>query len=183
MRGYNPWPVNPRTKKQQTNRSIFGTLSALASNMSPATEIGLRDMADNQGKRPMHLFISLNRSCVSIDEDEVHVDYPSLTIADGTLGKAEFGPLQNEGNCTVGVDFYTLAEASHSDDDYVYLFAYEPFSKWSMLSFPVARNSCHASLALPGRWTGHEVHPYGFCWSQCWQKASPSDYLGSIILN
>lgn len=173
-------PNNPRSKKQQQCRKVFGTTASLAANMKAAMDIGLRSIAAEQQTCAFNVFISLNRQCISVEDDIVNIDYAALRVSDGKLAPVAFDEVAREGGLQVGVN-YSLTDLGGTYNDYVYLFAYAPALKQSRLSMPAARGGGHVSLTLPASLAGHEVHFYGFVWNHL-RDASPSTYLGKLTL-
>ena len=173
-------PKNPRTKKQQQNRMVFGITSKLGTSMAIATGIGLRSIADERRTCIVNIFISLNHHCINVEDDRVNINYSALKIADGQLTPVSFGEAVNEGGMQVGVD-YSKAAYGGANDDYVYLLAYAPSLEQSHLSMPTARSAHHISMTLPTLWQNREVHLYGFVWDHD-RNASPSSYLGNLTL-
>ncbi|MBQ9417693.1 MAG: hypothetical protein IJU19_03845 [Bacteroidales bacterium] len=176
-----PAPRNPRTARQQHGRSVFGATAHLWSLMREAAVVGLRGPAAERQVGENNLFVSLNRQCVSVADGEATIDYPGIRIAEGDLAGVAFGIPQVAADGTVEVGFSPLAGAAGMATDYVLLFAFVPSAEEGRLAAPVHRSDGHTSLVLPTRWTGMEVHLYGFAWDSCF-RASPSAYIGSLTL-
>ena len=178
MRAVNAFPHDPKTQAQMECRGLFRTLSQLGSDMLQAVRIGFRGPAATGHTTEYNCFIRANKQCVSHADDGIQIDYTALSIADGILGKVDFEEPQ--------VDQMQLDVAFHSGigscgGDYVLLYAYTPGLRQGLLSTPVYRYQCRATLALPAAWAGHEVHLYGFCWDND-QQASPSSHVGRLTL-
>lgn len=169
------------SKRQTDARKIFGATSALASNMKEAIKIGLHNKASRYQVAETNMFITLNRSCIVIVDDNVKVDYASLRLADGFLPSALFGQPQVEDRLTIIVDFTNNPLTKSDNSDYIYLYAYDPELSAGTLSLPVHRSNGNVSLTLPTAMANHTVHLYAFAWNHK-SQASPSTYLGSVIV-
>lgn len=176
VRSYQPYPHDPCTPAQLAHRRLFGTISRLGSYMLKAVQIGFRGPATEHQTTEKNCFVRTNKGCVSLNGDEVCIDYSALVLADGSLQTVEFGQPQVEG-VTVTVPF--AADAGQAND-YVLLYAYAPSLCRGQLSLPAYRHQEGVAITLPDRWTGLDVHLYGFCWDRNLQ-CSPSTYLGQLI--
>ncbi len=150
--------------------------------MIDATEIGFRGLAEARRVSGSNIFMSLNRHCINVEDDMVNVDYSALRVSDGELPGVAFGEIQSAGSQDISVEYGIVEGDGGCYDDYVYLYAYVPLLEDSLLSMPAARCDNRVSLVAPSRWTGREVHLYGFVWDHD-HEASPSKYLGNILLN
>ena len=184
--GYNclrSWvkPHNPRTKRQQCGRKVFGAVSSLASKFRGVSHIGLRGEAEARSITETSLFISLNRKCVSIVDEVPVIDYAALTVADGDLPPVQFGEARIEGGNTVGVDYAPIPGRGGCYSDYVYLALYSPAARLCYLSLPTARSGNHVAIGFDSMMAAGEMHLYGFTWDNG-LRASQSTYLGCITI-
>ncbi len=181
LRSHQPCPRNPRTKQQQSGRTVFGVASRLGADMIDATEIGLRGIAVERMSNVHNIFVSLNRHCIVMEYGEPRVDYTSLRVAEGELPDVAWGPVQCSGAGEIGASYGSSRQEGGSSDDYVYLYIYVPSTGFGLLSMPSARCGSHVDLAYPASWVGREAHCYGFVWNHdlC---CSTSAYLGHVTL-
>ena len=149
--------------------------------MQDAIEIGLQGMADYRKTSAHNTFVSLNRHCITVEDDMVNIDYPSLKLSDGELPGVAFGEVHSSEHHEISVDYDRAEGECGYNTDYVYLYAYVPSLKYGLLSLPSARSAHSVSLALPTSWAGHEAHLYGFVWDHD-HEASPSSYIGRITI-
>ena len=173
---------NPRTECQQRGRAVFGVVSRLWSRMRCAAEIGLRGVASEANFTETNIFVRLNRHRVRLDDGVSDIDYTQVCVAQGRLDGVAFGEPTVVAGEKVEVDFDQLPSQSGCNTDYVYLFAYAPTFEEGRLSLPARRIDGCVDLQLPPRWTGCEVHLYGFAWDKAF-AASPSEYIGSILFS
>ena len=181
LRSRPPMVRNPRTEAQEAHRSLFKQEVQLAARMRWAVTTALTESARAAGMTSYNLFVSLNRQCVSVAEGEATIDYPGIRIAEGDLEGVAFGAPQVAADGRLEVGFSPLSGQAGMATDYVLLFAFVPSAEEGRLAAPVHRSDGHTSLVLPTRWTGMEVHLYGFAWDSGF-RASPSAYIGSLTL-
>ena len=175
MRSYQPYPNDPCTPAQLAHRRLFGTISQLGSYMLRAVQIGFLGTATEQQTTEKDCFVHANKGCVSLDGDEVCVNYRALLLADGPLPTVEFGEPQME-DTTINVQF---SANTGQANDYVLLYAYVPSLRYGQLSLPAYRRQEQVITTLPDDWAGLNIHLYGFCWDRKLQ-CSPSTYLGQF---
>lgn len=184
MRHYVKNVQNPRTRKQQTQRTRFGTTVALASEFLPAVKLGLHKMAQSARNSEANSFMHINFDSVSASNPfDVEVNYADLKIADGKLPEVSFAaPSFEETNC-IQCAFVGNSDAEGADSsDSVYLFAYSPELGKGLLSAPVSRSEQSITLDTPLGWNGTTVHVYGFTVNEK-GVASDSSYVGSGSIN
>lgn len=182
---------NPRTPLQQEGRTLFGIASSLAAGFSSALRLGLQQASLRQGMTSRNLFISFNRSAIHLVDGVAGIDYPSLVVASGPVAPVAFGNLSIKApagsNLDAGVALSVPFERNPlhmltDSTDEVYLYAWCPAANAGVLSQPVFRRTCQATITLPSDWTGLEVHFYGFVVDYA-GRASASSYLGSVPSN
>lgn len=181
LRALNLWPRNPRTRKQQAGRMVFGTTSSIASGCRLVSRIGLRGLASERKISETSVFISLNRQHVSYENGEVTVDYPSLQFSYGDLPSVAFGHPQVEGDRQIGVDISILPDCAGDLQDLVFIVAYSPGKGRAGLSRHSLRCENHVSIRVDWQLASSELHLYGFVWDKG-SRASNTTYLGSITL-
>lgn len=172
---------NPRTERQQSNRGLFAAASGLASAMGQVLRIGMRSDALVRHRTAYNHFLSLNTPCFAMEEGRMKVDYGHLVVAAGSVAPVGFGaPHAATLPTDIVVEFErNPLQLSASGDDLVYLYAWCPGVGEGKLSTPAYRRTRQATIALPERWTGMEVHLYGFVVDNEAQ-ASDSVYLGFL---
>lgn len=184
MRHYVKNVQNPRTRKQQTQRTRFGVIVALASEFLPAVKLGLHKMAQSARNSEANSFMHLNFDSVSASNPfDVEVSYADLKIADGKLPEVSFAAPSFEETNSIQCAFIGNVEAEGADSsDSVYLFAYSPELGKGLLSAPVSRSEQSITLNTPLGWNGTTVHVYGFTVNGT-GVASDSCYVGSGSIN
>ena len=77
---------NPRTEKQQANRSLFRQMVDLAGSMKTALRKGLRHVSLGMHVTECNLFLKRNKGRFSLDADgKLSVDWEQLIVSEGTL--------------------------------------------------------------------------------------------------
>ena len=149
--------------------------------MGQVLRIGMRSDALVRHRTAYNHFLSLNTPCFAMEEGRMKVDYGHLVVAAGSVAPVGFGaPHAATLPTDIVVDFErNPLQLSASGDDLVYLYAWCPGVGEGKLSTPAYRRTRQATIALPERWTGMEVHLYGFVVDNEAQS-SDSVYLGSL---
>lgn len=168
----------PNTEAQQRERDWFVGMVRFASAARPALKLGMARHAHDAGMTEGNFFVLMNKGHFVRDNGQVTVDYPQLKLAYGSAADVYFREARFEENETVTVDFEKNALSLRaSADDSVYLFAYAPGLGAGLLSAPAARRAKKVSVRLPERWSGQEVHLYGFVVDKE-GRPSTSTYIG-----
>lgn len=181
LRSHQPRVKDPRTARQQRQRTVFGVTSSLAAAMAEATQIGLRGLAAERQANVLGTFVHLNSRCVSVADGEVTIDYASVRVAAGGLEGVSFGEPQAAAGRRVEVSFTRCGDGAGEPTDYVYLFVYAPSLGQGFLSQPAKRFTGCVADTLPTAWAGLAVLLYGFAWDTD-LSASDSAYIGTIQL-
>lgn len=172
---------NPRSARQQFSRGLFAAASHLASAMGQVLRVGMRSAALEWHRTAYNHFLSVNKACFSMEGEVLNVDYEHLVVAAGLVAPVGFSsPREGIEEMSIIVPFErNPLQLSASGDDLVYLYAWCPGVGEGKLSTPAYRRTRQATIALPERWTGMEVHLYGFVVDNEAQ-ASDSVYLGFL---
>lgn len=189
FRAYSRSKNNPRTPAQQLHRAKFKSVNLLASDLLPLLKCGFRSAAERLSSTETGLFVKTNWPLVEADaEGGIGIPLDRVLVSKGDLPCVEFGEPQVSGSgrrMVVSVDFDTVDRTSVTNDDYVYLGAYCPAAKVSLLSAPVKRLEGRVQMNIPPIMLGETIHLYGFAEGSDYNpqhryEASDSRYLGTI---
>ncbi len=174
---------NPNTEGQQTVRARFALLGRMAASFLDATKKGMAASADRYDYTESDHFVKRNWDAVTATEPgEVEVDFGALTISEGRLPEVYFEAPSFAEEAEVSVAFDGNIDADKAkEEDQVYIFVYQPDSNRGILSKATSRNAGSVSVVVPARWSGMEVHVYGFVIGGAAEnKGMPSDstYIG-----
>ena len=159
--------VNPhrqRTSKELDNQERFSLLGKLGGGFRIMSEIGLKPLMDKAYENAVSVFVTLNKSAVSVMGGEAEADFGMIKIAHGTTAKCNFGNPSFAEPLKVTVTFSTASDRPNANaQDKVYVCAYQPDTNELMYTAePVLRYVGTATLNVPSAWTGLTVHVYGF---------------------
>ncbi|MBR1766040.1 MAG: hypothetical protein IJ745_03240 [Bacteroidales bacterium] len=177
---------NPRTERQQENRTLFRQVVALTALLRPVLRHGLRQRSQAAHMTEANYFHHINKSLFGMDsEGRLTVDYEALALSEGPVAPVGFAApsaeTQHEASprsATVTFERNPLHLNSNSDDE-VWLVALCPEAGEVCLSAPAMRRSRQATLTLPDHWTDMDVHLYGFVTDYA-GRASASSYIGCL---
>lgn len=172
---------NPRTPRQQANRTLFKQMVCLAGTMKKALREGLHRSSMELHMTECNLFVKRNRDCFALDgEERMTVDWARLMVSEGTLAAPQFEePVVGEEG-VVTFPFKPCGEDERaSGDDAVYVYAYCPGAGEGRLSATTWRRNGEVTLTLPEEWQGMEVHVYGFA-ADFKGNASGTVYIGTL---
>ncbi|MDY6370702.1 MAG: DUF6266 family protein [Bacteroidales bacterium] len=179
MRGYKRFIRDRHSDAQLIVRLRFATLNELSVAFKAAADLGYKRRAKSHGNTELNNFVQLNWNAVTADSTaEVTVDYSALLLSAGSLPGVHFDRASFENPQTVEVPFLpNSAAGGASEDDTVYLFAYNPTLGSGQLSRGDLRSNNKATLTLPPAWSGETAHLWGFVVNQQ-GVPSYSAYLG-----
>ena len=179
MRGYKRFIHDHHSDAQLITRLRFSVISGLSVAFKPAADLGFHLRAKSRGNTELNNFVQVNWNAVTANSSaEVVVDYGSLVVAYGAVPGVFFERASYETPQQVEVPFApNSAAGGTSDDDIVYLFAYNPLLGSGVLSAGVKRTDSKAVLELPAAWSGENAHLWGFVVSPG-GTPSFSSYLG-----
>lgn len=170
---------NPRTTKQQLQRTKFSTMSRLAAAFAVATRLGFRNVTNGTKVPPRDHFMKVNFDYVSASAPgTATVDYDELKIAAGSLPMVQFGSASFSNPLEVAVPINDSAIEPATADDFVYIYVYSPEAGAGILSSPKVRSDAEITADVPDFWVGQTVHVYGFAVSPDGSLTSKSSYLG-----
>lgn len=179
---YNGTPRNPRTTRQQLQRSKFAALARLAMNFANAANIGFAVAVAGTKNFGRSMFMKQNYRFVHSDTPgSATIDYEDLTVSMGSLTDPQFGaasfsnPLEinvtNTDNTGVGT-----AKAT----DKLHVFAYVPESELLLeQTADAVRSDASVKITCPAFTVSQRAHVYGFAVSADGEKISATRYLGS----
>lgn len=181
---YNGRPRNPRTQKQQLNRTRFGAIANLAMSFNSAVKVGFSGICAGNPIPERSMFIRKNWGCVDASEPGAATfDYPEIVCAAGPLPEAAFGAASFSEPLSVEVPLTDNSAQDGADPrDKVYLFVYTTEGKAGKLGDVKQRSDESISCNVPSTWNGHHVHVWGFAVGDGIDNKgiiSNSRYLGS----
>ena len=164
MRGYKRFVKDSRTAEQLVIRERFAVVSVLSSAFKAASELGFKKRAQLHGNTEHNNFVQLNWEAVQRGgTSAVEVDYSNLLLSVGSLPSVVFGSTSYQTPQRVEATFAPNSESSGaSENDRVYLFAYNPEVNSGALSEGALRSSQRVALTVPASWSGEKVHVWGF---------------------
>lgn len=191
-RGYVAKVAQTKSEKALIVRARFGALGKMAMAMRGAINRGFLKLIKSSPMSGSNIFVKKNwDACVATEPEEVSIDYGAVSIADGNLAPVFFEAPSFEEESTVSVAFDGNNDAPGADpSDSVFLAAYQPDSNSAVVSKATSRSAGSISLVVPVRWSGMEVHVYGFVQNEAdrWSEellstipayeASESTYIG-----
>ena len=175
---------NPRTEDQMLVRARFKQLGEMSGSFLNAIKLGLAIQAEKHDYTEVDHFIKRNWNAVTASEpDEVTVDFGALVVSEGHLTEVSFKTpsFAEEKKVTVAFDSNSDSEDAKGDDK-VYLFVYQPDINRGVMTLPVSRSAGTITATVPARWSGMQVHVYGFTvGGDPSNMGNPSDstYIGS----
>ena len=179
---YNGTPRNPRSTRQQLQRTKFAALARLAMSYANAANIGFAGAVAGTKNFGRSMFMKQNYKFVHSDTPgSATIDYEDLLLSQGSLTEADFGaasfsnPLEinvtNTDNSGVGT-----AKAT----DKLYVFAYCPEGQILLEQTAAAvRSDASVKITCPAFTVGQRAHVYGFAVSEDGEKTSATRYLGT----
>ncbi|MBQ7062903.1 MAG: hypothetical protein IJM88_06420, partial [Bacteroidales bacterium] len=127
-------------------------------------------------------FMRKNKRCFALEEGQLRVQYEELVFAEGPVAPVRFETPQVIEGHTLQIDFEkNPLRRTARPSDIVYVLLYCPDLEAFHLSLPTYRSKGRVEILLSDRWTGHEVHLWGFVQDNK-GRASDSYYLGSGVL-
>lgn len=183
MRGYKRFIRDKHSEAQMLVRLRFAALNELASAFHPASLLGFKGRAKSRGNTEGNNFVQLNWDAVTASNTaDVSIQFAELQLSAGSLPGVQFGAARFDEAQTVKVSFVGDSEMQGaSAQDRVYLFLYSPGFGTGLLSAPALRSEGSVSITVPAKWTGENVHVYGFAVGGSPAnegKGSHSSYLG-----
>lgn len=166
-----------RTERQLAQRELFKASVAFAGRVKEVLRTGLYTPALAAHKTECNYFIMINKRCLAWDDEGLHVDYPQLRVSEGPVAPVAFTRVEQRDERTLVIDFEKNPEHRRADaSDKVYIAAFCAGTGEAELSTPVYRRTKRATVVLPERWEGQEVHLYGFVQDNA-GRTSDSVYL------
>ncbi|MBP3762579.1 MAG: hypothetical protein J6I49_01720 [Bacteroidales bacterium] len=163
MRGYKRFMHDKHSEAQMIVRLRFAILSELASAFRPAALVGFKSRSKSRGNTEVNNFMQLNWDAVqAFNTADVAIDYAALQLASGSLPPVQFGSAKFDTPLTVEASFAPGSDLpGASNDDHVYLFAYNPATKMGVIGKAATRAAGKASVTVPSTWSGETVHVWG----------------------
>lgn len=160
--------TDANTKKQQAVRTRFLAITSVAKAFAK-TSIGLTMVAKSKKITPRNMFVKVNYRATTAEEStgkvDAETDFTELTVAQGDCPNVSFGAPDFDTPLTVKCTFMPNSDLpGATEDDVVYLLAYNPGDNRTVISDPVRRGSGSGtvSVTVPASWNGETVHVWGF---------------------
>ena len=162
-RTYQPNVKNPQTSGQITQRTKFLAGTGLAGGIKyfPGFEKyakGLRISARNAFTKQV-----LRDGSITVvksgDEYQSTIDWGAVAISKGTAQPPLFSAPSFEEEAEVKVSW----TPEGNNTDIVQVLVYQPDTNVGVYSTPTSMGAGSLSVDVPARWSGMDVHVYGFC--------------------
>ena len=171
-----------KTPNQLAQRALFRQTVAFAGRAKETLRIGLRMASLEHQMTECNYFMRKNKRCFALEEGQLRVQYEELVFAEGPVAPVRFETPQVIEGHTLQIDFEkNPLRRTARPSDIVYVLLYCPDLEAFHLSLPTYRSKGRVEILLSDRWTGHEVHLWGFVQDNK-GRASDSYYLGSGVL-
>lgn len=160
---------NPKTLKQQKQRTLFHMLVKLTEILSQPIALGLINKEEKQ--TPANYFVRLNKEAVTVDDKlQVTVDYENLCISKGLRAMPDISAILNTEERSLEIQVETESFESHAaDDDEFFCCVVEKAMMKSKLFLLGERSELSSkSLQLPEAWEVSKANlvVYVFCVSK-----------------
>lgn len=164
MRAYQPEVKNPQTDKQLSARTKFlsGTGLAAAFQKFP----GFEKYGKQLGITARNAFVKnvMKDGSITVtkngDTFESTIDWGAVSISKGIIVPPLFGTPSFTEEAEVSVSW--TPEHGHNSNDIVMIAVYQPDTNVAVYSQPTSYGAGSVSCEVPARWSGMEVHVYGF---------------------
>ena len=144
----------------------FATLGKLGMAFRGAVNRGYQRLLKGSGMTAVNIFVKKNKEAVTLASlgSDPTVDYGALVVAEGNLPEVYFSSpnFEEEAEVSVPYDGNSQAPGAAADDN-VFIVVYQPDVRAAVVSKASSRSAGSISVDVPGRWSGMEVHVYGFC--------------------
>ena len=171
-----------KTPNQLAQRALFRQTVAFAGRAKETLRLGLRMASLEHQMTECNYFMRKNKRCFALEEGQLRVQYEELVFAEGPVAPVRFETPQVIEGHTLQIDFEkNPLRRTARPSDIVYVLLYCPDLEAFHLSLPTYRSKGRVEILLSDRWTGHEVHLWGFVQDNK-GRASDSYYLGSGVL-
>ena len=165
-RGYVAHVSQSKSEALAIWKARFATLGKLGMAFRGAVNRGYQRLLKSSGMTAVNIFVKKNKEAVtlaSLDSDPT-VDYGALVVAEGNLPEVYFSSpnFEEEAEVSVPYDGNSQAPGAAADDN-VFIVVYQPDVRAAVVSKASSRSAGSISVDVPGRWSGMEVHVYGFC--------------------
>ena len=178
---------NPRTSSQQLQRARLSYISKLGRIFKYAARIGFHGMATYRKSSEVNAFVHVNiGSLTGSTPEAVTINPNDILVAYGGRTGASFSS-QIDTDSTPGAISVTITDASTTQEDQVndkvYVVAYAPDVEEAVVSAGVARSADKVEVTYPDKWSGLQVHVYGFVAAPDNSEASMSVHIGTANLD
>ena len=171
-----------KTEAQLEQRELFKATVAYAGRVREVLRTGFHAPALAAHKTECNYFLKVNKGCFAMADGELAVDYEHLRVSEGPVAPVGFGEAVLQSDTVIGIPFEKNPEHRRADaSDKVYIAAFCAGTGEAELSIPVYRRTKRATVVLPERWEGQEVHLYGFVQDNA-GRTSDSAYLNPAEL-
>lgn len=191
-RGYVSKVAQSKSETAMQAKAIFGYLGKIARAMRGAANRGFMKFVKSSTMSGSNIFMKENYAAVTASSpEEISVDYGAMIVSKGNLPEVAFKTPSFAEEAEVSVAFDSNNDMpGAADTDAVYIVVYQPDTMQCVVSAPSTRNAGSISTKVPARWSGMEVHVYGFVQNpeeryveqllgnMPQYEASPSVYIG-----
>ncbi|MBO7625641.1 MAG: hypothetical protein J6S82_10140 [Bacteroidales bacterium] len=173
--------ANPRTEKQQKQRSKFSLVQSFLRPIMPVIRIGYRGMADRQtayNAATSHIL----KNAITGTYPNFTISYPNVLIAKGGLPNVSGTAAKNGGNI-VFTWTNNSGEGAALATDVAYAVVYNASRNEAACSNEAVSSAGTVSVAVQAGWvTGNKLEAYLFLTSADESEVSTSVFLGEITL-
>jgi hypothetical protein len=173
---------DPKTKKQEKQRSRFTVTMSFLSEITPFVRVGFRS-DEEQRMTAFNAAMSYNmKHAVRVGEQGAELDYTRVMVSHGPLGSASEAHVEIDGNrLWYHWKCLSLRDAWH--DDVAMALAYNPAKNESIYDLNLEKREANqASLSLPNDWCGEEIVTYLAFKSAEGDRVSDSIFTGRITI-
>lgn len=165
-RGYTRTHATSKSEAAAIARARFTTLLYLGMAFRGAIARGYQKLLKSTNMNSCNIFMKKNYDAVTLatSGEDPSVDYGALVVAEGNLPEVYFSApnFEEEAEVSVPYDGNSQAPGAAADDN-VFIVVYQPDVRAAVVSKASSRSAGSISVEVPERWSGMEVHVYGFC--------------------
>lgn len=192
-RGYTRKHSTSKSEAAAIARVRFTTLRRLGLAFRGAISRGFQHLLKNTLMSSSNIFMKKNKDAVTLTsvDSEPSIDYGAFIMSEGNLPEVYFSSPNFSEEAEVSVPFDdNIQTPGAAADDNVFIVVFQPDVMTAIVSKASSRSAGSISVTVPERWSGMEVHVYGFCvnnddrWDEQLKatipagEASPSTYIG-----
>ncbi|MBQ6667359.1 MAG: hypothetical protein IJM65_04505 [Bacteroidales bacterium] len=173
--------ANPRTEKQQKQRSKFSLVQSFLRPLMPLVRIGYKSMANKRTAYNAATSYIL-KNAITGTYPAFTINYPNVLLSHGSLPNVS-GTAAKSGNNIVCTWTDNSGEGAALATDAVYAVAYNASKNEAASNTEAVRSDGAASIAVQAGWAaGNKLEIYLFLTSADESMVSTSSFLGEITL-